>query len=156
MRKSIDGRTRRRSVDVMAFSSSLREILEEIFAVIVCCASPDTCAPANAGLLFPSQDNTLPVLPNAPQPDNMLRLSSRLVFPEPLRPRIKLMPGSQVILSSGLREKREKFLKLRITLKSIRKARTAILCRNCPLRTREALRYSAELRTPEELPAVPV
>ena len=59
----------------------------------------------------------------------MLKDSRRLVFPLPLGPRIRLMPGSQVILSSGRVFAGEKFLKFRTTLKSILKAKTVLLSR---------------------------
>ena len=100
-RKSIDGIMRRISVEVMVFSSQRSEILDEILAVMMCLLSPEISAPAKAGRSLPFQETTLLVLPKAPHPDNMLMDSRRLVLPLPFGPRIRLIPGSQLMLSSG-------------------------------------------------------
>lgn len=102
VKNNTDGRTKRKSVEVMALSSTLREIREEMLAVIVQDSSPETSAPANAGLSLPAHEITLCVRPNAPQPERMLRDSRRLVFPLPLGPRIRLRPGPQLTVRPGL------------------------------------------------------
>ena len=58
VRKSIEGITSRKSVEVIALSSSLREIREVMLAVIFAVSSPETWHPANAGMLSLSQDTT--------------------------------------------------------------------------------------------------
>ena len=112
VRNNIDGRDKRRSVEVIALPSSLNDIREDTSALTVNFSrpSPDTSAPAKARGNSLPQVITFEVFPKAPQPDSMLKLSSRLVLPDPLRPRTKLIPGSHSTLRSG-----RKFLKFLTT-----------------------------------------
>ena len=58
VRNSIEGITSRKSVEVIAFPSSLSEIREVMLAVICALSSPETWQPANAGIFSLSQDTT--------------------------------------------------------------------------------------------------
>ena len=98
--KIIDGRDNLRSVNETALSFILRDVRDEISALRVKSSSPETCAESLACRL--SHAITLRVFENDPQPVRMLNVSSRFVLPLPLGPRIKLIPGSHLILRTGL------------------------------------------------------
>ena len=100
VRKIIEGRDKRRSVNDTVLSFILIDVRDEISALSVKSSSPERCAESLA-LCFPHVI-TLRVFVNAPQPVRMLNVSRRFVFPEPFLPRIKFIPGSKLSFRTGL------------------------------------------------------